>query len=367
MFDAAVIGLGAVGSAAAFELARRGAAVAGFDTHDPPHAFGSSHGETRLVRIAYAEGARYVPLARRSVALWLAHNAEAGEQLFHQDGVLYAGPAGGTMITGVRGAADAYGVSMETRCGLPTRPAPQGWAVLYEPEGGYALPEPAIAYWIRGARTGGAQLHTATPVIGLERSGGVWRIEAGAHSVRAQRVLLSAGGWTGALRPALAPLLAIERRVHTWFDPGASGVRQGAHPAFAFQEEGGGWFYGAPALPGGRGVKLSPHHDDAPAAGPETVDRTIRPGDGGRARAFAPRVFDGLGDVIDQEACFYTMSPDGHFIIEDALAAVGIMTVTGLSGHGFKFAPALGEHAALRLLDADPAVDLGGFSPSRFS
>jgi len=366
-FDVAVIGLGAVGSAAAFELTRRGARIAGFDAYAPPHAMGSSHGETRVVRIAYAEGEAYVPMARRAVALWLEANARSGQTLFHQDGVLYAGPRTGTMIAGVLASAKRYGVAVEPRGAIGAKAAPAGWSVVFEPEGGHALCEAAVAWWLDQAREAGAHLNTNTSVTALRRTAGGWRIEAGERSCEAETVLVAAGGWAGRLREALAPLVSIERRVHTWFDPAESGVVQGGHPAFAFQDESGVWFYGGPAIAGGRGVKLSPHHADAPVRSADAVDRGVTSDDGARSRDFAPRVFDGLGPVIDQEACFYTMSPDGHFIIEDALAREGLIAITGLSGHGFKFAPALGEHAALRLLGGPGRLDLAAFSPARFS
>jgi monomeric sarcosine oxidase len=366
-FDVAVIGLGAVGSAAIHALAARGVSVIGFDAYDPPHAMGSSHGDTRLVRVAYAEGETYVPLARRAVDLWLDFNQTAGERLFHQAGVLYAGPDQGSMITSVRRSAERWSLALEGGRNIPDARIPEGWTVLFEPDGGYARPEAAIAFFLRGADLAGARLRRSTPVERLERTAGAWRIEAGGETVEADKVLVSAGGWTGRLRPALAPLLSIQRRVHTWFDPAGTDLAPGLHPAFAFQDETGCWFYGAPAVSGGRGVKLSPHHGDDPAAGPDQVDRRTSEADCERSRRFAARVLPGLGPVIDQEACFYTMSPDGHFIIEDAVADEGLLAVTGLSGHGFKFVPALGEHAAQRLCGESPGIDLSAFSPERFA
>lgn len=365
-FDAAVIGLGAVGSAAADALTRRGLKIIGFDAYDPPHAMGSSHGDTRLVRIAYAEGETYVPLARRAAALWLEANAASQEVLFHQDGVLYAGAESGSMITSVRQSAQRWGIALDARAEFPSAQIPDDWTVLFEPEGGYARPEAAIAFFLRTAVERGAALRTNTPVTGLERSGGRWRLRAAGCEVEADQVLIAAGGWAGGLRPGLASLLTIERRVHVWFDPAQTGMEQGRHPAFAFQDETGCWFYGAPALPGGRGVKLSPHHGHDPAESADGVDRSTHAADTVRSRRFAAQALPSLGPVIDQEACFYTLSPDGHFIVEDAVAGEGLMVIAGLSGHGFKFATALGEHAALRLCGEAGVVDLSVFSPARF-
>jgi sarcosine oxidase len=236
---------------------------------------------------------------------------------------------------------------------------------VFEAEGGYVRPEAAISYYLKAAAAAGADVRRNSPVHGLERVSAGWRISVTGEAVTADTVLLAAGGWTGALRPALAPMLSIERRVHTWFDPLDTGMVQGRYPAFAFQEETGAWFYGAPALEGGRGVKLSPHHGHDPASSPDTVNRSTTDADSQTARRFAARVLPGLGDVIDREACFYTLSPDGHFIIEDALQAEGVLTVCGLSGHGFKFAPALGEYAAQLLMGGAAELDLTEFSPAR--
>ena len=367
-YDAAVIGLGAVGSAALQELARRGAKAIGFDAYDPPHAHGSSHGDTRLVRVAYAEGEMYVPLARRSVALWRRLNQASGEAVFHPDGVFYAGPCDGSMIAGVRRSAERWSIALEASPQCDPAALPDGWTSVFEPEGGYVRPEAAIAAYLRAAEGAGARVRRRTKVSGVTRAAGVWRIETqGGETVTADTVLLAAGGWTGTLRPALAGLLSIQRRVHVWFDPADTTMVEGQWPAFAFQDETGCWFYGAPAARGGRGVKLSPHHGDDPAVSADGVDRTIRSSDSARSKAFAQRVLPSLGPVIDQEACFYTMSPDGHFIIDDSVRAEGLMAITGLSGHGFKFAAALGEHAALRLSGAPAELDLSDFSPVRFA
>ncbi|XBQ16561.1 MAG: N-methyl-L-tryptophan oxidase [Oceanicaulis sp.] len=364
--DVAVVGLGAVGSAALAELALAGVCVAGFDAAEPPHDLGSSHGETRLFRVAYAEGEAYVPLARRAVELWTALNARAPETLFHRTGVLYAGPPGGDMIAGVRRSAARWDIPLEKRSDARPAALPAGWEAVFESGAGFAMAEASIAFRLEEARTARAQIFTGARVETLERVFGGWRVKAGAVELTAERLLLAAGGWTGSLRPDLAGLFAIERRVHTWFADPSGAHALGRMPAFALQDESGDWYYGGPAV-SGRGVKLSRHQGEDPAAGPDTVDRTVRDSDTARPRDFARRAFPGLGGPSDAAVCFYTMTKDGDFVIEDQVSMTGRMTIAGLSGHGFKFAPALGEYAADRLLGRTPKLDLSVFSPERFA
>ena len=364
--DVAIVGLGAVGAFAASVAARAGADVIGFDAYAPPHDAGSSHGETRLVRVAYAEGAVYVPLARRAVSLWRDMNARTGAELFAQRGVFYAAPPGASMIEGVRRSAEAHGLALERREAVAGIAAPPGWDGLYEPEGGYARVEDAIAAALDEAEAAGAALMRRTPVTAIERSAGGWTIETASGRFGADRLILAAGGWTGVLQPSLAPRLRIERRVQIWFAPGERPLDPSAAPAFAFQDETGDWCYGAPS-PRTGGMKLGRHQGDDPVSDPDSVARQISDADLAPARGYAARYFPGAGPVTEAATCFYTMTPDGDFVIDDAISEEGRVTVAGLSGHGFKFAPALGEFAALRALGREAPVDLAPFSPARFA
>lgn len=364
--DLAIVGLGAVGAFAASIAARTGARVIGFDAADPPHDLGSSHGETRLVRLAYAEGEIYVPLARRAVTLWRELNDLTGAEIFAQRGVFYAAPPGGSLIEGARRSADRHGLELQACDSVAGVAAPAGWQGVFEPDGGYAMVEPAIAAALREAEVAGATLIRDTPVRAIERTMGGWTVDTPAGRFTADRLILAAGGWTGALQPDLARLMRIERRVQVWFEPGARPLDPALAPAFALQDETGDWCYGAPS-PRTGGMKLGRHHGNHPVNSPEAVSRTVSDADLAPAKGYAERYFPGAGAVQSAVTCFYTMTPDGDFLIDDAAAAEGRVTIAGLSGHGFKFAPALGEFAALRALGRAAPVSLEAFSPSRFA
>ncbi len=364
--DVVIVGLGAVGAFAASVAARAGAQVFGLDAAAPPHDLGSSHGETRLVRVAYAEGAVYVPLAQRAVSLWRELNERAGAEIFAQRGVFYAAAPGGSLIDGVRRSADRHGLEVRTCDSVAGVAAPAGWQGVFEPEGGYAMVEAAIAAALREAEAAGATLMRDTPVRAIERTMGGWTVDTPAGRFTSDRLILSAGGWTGALQPELGRLMRIERRVQVWFAPGARPLDPALAPAFAFQDETGDWCYGAPS-PRTGGMKLGRHHGDDSVDSPEAVSRTVSDADLAPAKGYAERYFPGAGPVQSATTCFYTMTPDGGFLIDDAAAGEGRVTITGLSGHGFKFAPALGEWAALRALGRAAPVALDAFSPSRFA
>jgi monomeric sarcosine oxidase len=365
--DIAVIGLGAMGAAALSALARAGADVAGFERYDSPHDLGSSHGESRLVRQAYAEGERYLALARRSAELWRALNAETGEAIYTECGMHYAAPAGARLTQDVVRAAQAAGLPARTGAGLPGAgliACPAGYERVFEPEAGIARPEAAIAAWLSRAREAGARAAMRTPVRHITRNPEGFTLALDGGAVQARRVIVTAGGWTGDLAAPLRARLTLQRRVMTWFaDP--DGLHGPEHlPAFVIEAD-GGWYYGAPAI-GPDGVKIGRHHGDQPFAHPDELNRRPGPSDAEGMTEFARSAFPGLGPMTRQAACFYTMSPDEDFILSFGELDPDMAVVAGLSGHGFKFAPAIGEALAAWALGETPAIDLSAFALARF-
>lgn len=365
--DIAVIGLGAMGAAALSALARAGADVVGYERHDSPHDLGSSHGQSRLVRQAYAEGERYLPLARRSAELWRALNARTGEAIYTECGVHYAAPAGARLTRDVVRAAQAAGLPVRRGDDLPGADritCPAGHDRVFEPEAGFARPETAIAAWLSEARSAGARVAMRTPVRHIARSADGFSIALGGGAVQARRVIVTAGGWTGDLAAPLRARLTLQRRVMSWFaDP--DGLHGPEHlPAFVIEAQ-GGWYYGAPAI-GPDGVKIGRHHGDQPCAHPDQLDRAPGPEDAAEVKRFARSALPGLGPMTRQSVCFYTMSPDEDFILSFGELDPDMAVVAGLSGHGFKFAPAIGEALARWALDETPAIDLSTFALARF-
>lgn len=368
----AVVGLGAAGAPALWQLARAGCDVVGIDRFAPPHDRGSSHGQTRLLRVAYAEGARYVPFVRRAIALWREIEAESGTRLFHQTGVFYAGDARSEFLSSSMASAAVYDVGLqildkrsEVTCGLRV---PADWTAFVELEGGFVEAERAITAFVEVAKRAGARLLTGTKVAAIVPHASGVEIRAGGETIHVEKVVVAAGAWTGELVPELRPHLAIERRVLHWFaDPtGACALSAGFKP-FIVEAGDGIEFYGFPSIDG-RGVKAGEHdlrvggasHVDAADA----LDRAVGVDEVARIAQMVRRFLPGLEGPTSSAVCMYPMSKDGDFILDRLSERV--IVGAGLSGHGFKFAPAMGEALAALALGRAPTLDLNYLSLKRF-
>lgn len=357
-YDVAVIGLGCAGSAALNALARAGRRVVGIDRFDPPHDLGSSHGETRLLRTAYAEGPFYVPLVKRAIALWKAAERRTGAKLFEQTGVVYAGPADNPFIADTRAA----GIRLTAAHGLERWfELPEGWLHLREAAGGYVYPERAIRTFLTEARRAGAAIrrNCACEGIARERDGVV--VRTAKCDIHAARVIVTAGAWTPELLPELKPVTFVERRVLHWFaDPGRRFTKAKGFAPFAFGTPEGEMIYGFPANARGE-VKVAEHFRVEPIAGLEALNRKVTRADIAALAPVAKRYLPGLGRRVRSAVCPYPMAKGERFILtthpDDARIAIG----AGLSGHGFKFAPAIGEVLANLALGRTQKVDIAPF------
>lgn len=387
-FDAAVVGLGVMGSAAARELSRRGHRTVGLDRFSPRHERGSSHGESRLARMAYHEGAHYVPLLRRAYSGWRALEGQGSDRLFLRTGGLVIGPPEGALVAGSRRTAGACDLALEEldaedlRERFPTFRLPPGHDALYDPSAGVLRADRCLAELRAGAREAGARLRFRHPVAGWAKRGDRWVVEpadGASGAVEADRLLVAAGGWTGELLAGgefgLDLPISVERQTVHWFRPGedAGAFRPERFPVFLAEREGGGVVYGAPDL--GGGVKAALHHGGRKGRRPGELSREVEPADGARAR-------EAVGDLIPELAaephrsrvCLYANSPDGDFVVDrlrgDAAGGGsgggGPVVACGFSGHGFKFAPAVAEAAADLLEGTSPAVDLSPFRSDRW-
>jgi sarcosine oxidase len=368
----AVVGLGGAGAPALWSLARAGCDVVGIDQFAPPHDRGSSHGQTRLLRVAYAEGACYVPFVRRAIALWREIEAEVGARLFHQTGVFYAGDARSEFLSSSMASARAHDVVLDTldkrgdaTCGLRI---PSDWTAFVELEGGFIEAEKAIGAFLSAATRAGARLLTGAKVVAIVPDASGVEIRTDCGSVRAEKVIVAAGAWTVELLPALKPYLSIERRVLHWFsDPtGACALSAGFKP-FIVEAGDGTEFYGFPSIDG-CGVKAAEHDMRVGGASRvETADalnRHVGADEVDRIAQVVRRFLPALEGPRSSAVCMYPMSKDGDFIVDrlDGRIVVG----AGLSGHGFKFAPAMGEALAALALDRAMPLDLSFLSLARF-
>jgi sarcosine oxidase len=370
--EIAVVGLGAAGSAALWQLTRAGCDVVGIDQFTPPHDRGSSHGQTRLLRVAYAEGAKYVPLVRRAIALWREIEAECGEPLFHQTGVFYAGDAASDFLTSSVASARAHEVRLQVlagsesvKCGLHVPPT---WLAFVEEEGGFVEAEQAIAAFLEASVARGARVLSGRKVLGIRPKGAGVEVHTDGDVIDVGKVVVAAGAWTPELLPELAPYLSIERRVLHWFADATGRYRASADFKPFIVEAGDGIeFYGFPAIDG-QGVKAGEHDmrigSGAAVAGADGLDRAVSAEEKARAAALVKRFLPGLEGPQSSAVCMYPMSKDGDFILDRVDERV--VVAAGLSGHGFKFAPALGEALAAMVLDRAPPLDVSFLSQKRF-
>ncbi len=394
--DVIVIGLGAMGSAAAWQLARRGARVIGLDRFAPPHDRGSSHGLTRVTREAVGEGEAYGPLVRRSHAIWreleaaLADGPGASDDalqgpLMTPTGVLVIGPAGrdDSFVARTRAVARAFGVphealdAAELRRRWPMFTVADDETACFEPGGGVVHPERCIATQLAMARRAGAELRSNEPALALGRDGAAWAVRTARGTHRAAQVLVSAGAWLPGLlgaMPGLAlPRLRVLRQTLHWLapEPGRAGdFAPGRCPTFIVTrgERYEDTFYGMPMLDGIGGVKVGTEQfeqETAPDA-LDTLDREVAEADTAalHERLVRHRLPGLSARAVKRAACLYTMADDGRFRIGggEAAGVPGLTWLSACSGHGFKHSAALGEALAERLLQGRSTLDLDPFS-----
>jgi sarcosine oxidase len=347
-FDVIVIGLGVMGSATLDALARRGLRVLGLDRFEPPHARGSSYGRTRVIREAYFEHPLYVPLVRRAYELWHELERERDVRLFTRTGLLSLGPPEGSVVAGARRSAREHSIAHEElgaeeiQRRWPVLQPPPGTAAIHETRAGLLEVEACIEALLQRAASRGAAWRTGEEVSGWsETPAGVEvRTAHGSHSAGA--LVISAGSWAGSLLEDLALPLRVERRVVNWFAPvrSAGALRAGHCPIVLWEHVPEKMFYTTPDT--GHGVKAA-LHNDGEATAPDEV-RPPAPDDEAALRALLARLMpDANGELLEARTCLYTSTPDGHFLIDRHPSHPQVVLASPCSGHGFKFAPAIGE------------------------
>jgi sarcosine oxidase len=364
-YDVIVAGLGAMGGAAACHLARRGVRVLGLDRFRPPHAHGSSHGRTRVIREAYFEDPVYVPLVRRAGVLWRELEAEVGRPLLRVTGALMLGADGCAAVRGSQRSAQAHGIpherlaADEVRARFPMlRPAPDTVA-LYEPGAGALAVESCVAAHLQVARAAGAALRFDEPMLGWRAGADGVEVTTAVGTYRAGALVVAVGAWLPQLVPSLP--LRVERQVQLWFRPVAepAAFRPDRFPVFLWELPSGALFYGLPDL--GDGVKAARHHGGR-VASVEDVGRDATEEDVGEVRHFLERQIPGAnGEVAEASVCLYTNTPTGHFLLDRHPEQARVWLVSPCSGHGFKFAPAIGEQVAEWLISGRPRPELEPF------
>ena len=381
--DVVVIGLGAVGSATLHRLALLGVKAIGIDRFDPPHDRGSTHGETRITRLSIAEGPAYVPLARRSHAIWRELEAQTGETLFAQIGMLVIGEGDGAPSHGQPGflgstlaIAASHDIphevldSAEIRRRYPQFLVQEQERGFLEPSAGVLYPERCVALQLRLARELGAVVRTGETVTSITPCGDGVAVVTDKGRIEAARVVLAAGAWLPGLAGGAVPkVTSVQRQTLLWFDPDEPTLYDPARcPAFiwmhgALEED---YLYGFPMLPGTTGVKAASERY-AGHVDPDRIDREVSAAEADAIyeRHVAGRL-RGIGNrLLKAATCLYTVTPDAGFII-DRLGEDGrVLAASCCSGHGFKHSPALGEELAALATDplrvAEPSFALARF------
>jgi sarcosine oxidase len=374
-FDAVVVGLGAHGSAAAAALARRGQRVLGLERFGRGEGRGSSGGWTRMIRLSHFEHPWLVPIAASAWDAWRALEAETDQAILTETGGLYAGPAGSAIVTGAMQGAVAHGLEHEV---LDAREIHARWPIVepaddvvgvLEAKAGALRADRANAGHLMVAERAGAELRYGARLTDWRpAAGGGFEVEtADGVVVGAAHLVLTTGPWIGESVPDLALPLVVEREVPMWFRPlvDPAGVGADRLPIWVLRD-GETMYYGIPYDPE-LGLKVSIHHWGT-SIDPDTVDRAVGQGDVERVRAFLRRRMPaGNGPLAHAEVCLYTNTPDETFVVDRHPAAPGVAFASACSGHGFKFAPLIGEVLADLVLDGTTTWPIERFRADRFA
>jgi sarcosine oxidase/N-methyl-L-tryptophan oxidase len=358
-FEAIVLGGGTMGSAAAWALGKRGVRTLVLEQFRHVHALGAHSGKTRIIRHAYAEGPEYVPLVQRADALWQELEAATGRQVLHRTGGLDMSAPGNTQARDARRSAEHWGLPFEWLTGAEVRARwpqfliPDEWEACYSPQAGFLRVEPALHGLGDAARALGVKIREEEPVRAWSGDGGGVRVETDRATYRADRLIVTAGAWAGRLLADLGLPLTVRRKTLFWFavdDPASFAPDR--FPIFIADLVDAG-MYGFPIL-AEPGIKVANHRGGL-TVDPDTVDRTVHPGEEADVAAFVTTMLRGVtGRVVESAACLYTLTPDEDFVLDRHPAVPGVVFGAGFSGHGFKFATAVGEH--LVDLVSDPST-----------
>jgi sarcosine oxidase len=368
-YDVVVVGVGGMGSAALYHLARRGQRVLGIERFDIPHEHGSSHGLTRIIRLAYFEHSSYVPLLRRAYELWRELESDAGEELLRITGIVEGGDR---ILEGVLRSCADHDLPHEVLDGnevarrFPAYRLPPELRVVFQPDGGFLVPERCIVAHVEGALAHGAVVRARERVLEWEAGENGVRVTTDRGLVEAERLVLTAGAWSQDVARLPDGLVRGVRQALAWFQPTRPDLFEPeAFPVFniLLGEE---HFYGFPAY-GIPGFKLGRFDHHAAGGDPDAISREPTLADEEPLRTFAEQYFPaGAGPTIALKTCLFEPTPDEHFLIdrhpETELAVVG----AGFSGHGFKFCSVVGEILADLALEGGTRHDIGFLRLDRF-
>ena len=371
-YDAIVIGVGGMGSAAVYHLAQRGLQVLGVEKHAIPHEMGSSHGYSRMIRYTLQEHPSYVPLVRRSYELWHEMEETAGEELMVTTGSIRAGAPDSPFFLNAQEACDLHSIpyeiltASEVNKRFPGYRFPEEISSVYQADGGFLLPERCIVTHVQAAERAGAAVHSQETVLDWEIRGDGVQVRTDRDTYTAGRLVVTVGPWAANQVPELASYAVPERQVMGWFQPKRPELYAAdAFPVFGlFTEE--GRYYGFPshAVPG---FKIGRAHHLLQKVDPDAINREVHPEDEDILRQAVNRYFPlAAGKLLDGKTCMYTNTPDEHFMIGTLDGQPQVSVAAGFSGHGFKFASVIGEIMADLAQSGATEHDINLFRLDRF-
>ena len=371
-YDVVILGVGGMGSAAAYQLAKRRLSVVAIEQFEPGHDRGSSHGLSRIIRLAYFEHPSYVPLLRRAFELWRKLEEESGERLLHVTGAVDAGPPGSRVVEGSLESCRVHHLPHELLSGrelhdrFPGYSLPDEYRAVFQPDGGFLEPERCIQAHVRLATQHGAMVRTGARVRAWTQDGSGVVVTLDHEEIRAKQLVISAGAWTPKLVPSLAPLLRPERQVVGWFGVSETAAfARGNFPVFVMTTP-DGHFYGFPEH-GVPGFKIGKYHHRAEPIDPDGARRSADAIDEAVLRDCVSSCFPGAnGPLLKASTCIFTNTPDEHFIIDRLPGTQQVLVVSACSGHGFKFCSVVGEIVADLVVDGATKHDQSLFKLDRF-
>jgi sarcosine oxidase len=370
IFDAIVIGVGGMGSAALYQLARRGLNVLGIEQFHIGHDRGSSHGQTRIIRKAYFEHPDYVPLLHRAYEQWHELEREVGRELFCRTGLLLIGPPEGPIVAGVKRAARQHGLDIqslsrrEMDARFPVFRFDRDDEALFEFNAGFLRVEACVEAFAAQAMAHGATILTETAVESWSADGDI-RVRTSKGEFAAKSLVICAGPWAGKILADLKLPLEVRRKVVCWFDTVDPRYDvQHSCPVFGF-DTAAGFIYGFPVIDH-RGLKLANHSGGKLVFRPEEMDRELHPNDVMPLQRFLENHLPCVRSVVKEHSvCMYTMTPDEHFIIDRHPGHSNVFFAAGFSGHGFKFVPIVGSVLADLVIDGGTKEPIAFLSVSR--
>ena len=375
VYDTIVVGLGAMGSATAYHLARRGERVLALEQFRPGHTLGSSHGDSRIIREQYFEHPQYVPLVQRAYALWRELEERTRVPLMRIHGGLMIGPPDSDVVRGTIRSATEHHLphevlsAREVHQRFPAFDPPNETVAVFDPHAGILDPDACNRAHIQAARAEGADIRFDEAVTAWEADGSGVMVKTGQGFYRARSLVLAVGPWMRELVHDVALPLTVERQVLFWFDVDRARdeYSRDRFPIYAYQHTPDAFCYGFPRLL--RGAKAAIMHRGAKYGSPDDVDRDVEPSEVDALRDAIRPILPHLAEAPVRESmvCLFTNTPDHDFLIDRHPYHPQVLISSPCSGHGFKFASAIGEAHADLILDGHTRFDLAPFRLSRFA